>query len=909
MATLVFQAVRRLPPQGLGNLLSIMLPISFGGWAWLCFPWHLAYELNADEGINLAKGALVSAGYALYQDVWSDQPPLFSHALALVQYLQPWSVTAARLLVLVSACVMLWSLSTVVRRRHGWQAATWATLLLGSAPLFIQLSVSVMVGLPALALALAAMAVLPADGRLHPARLVLAGVLMALSMQTKFFTVLLVPSMLAMLWRASPGRDSCRAAVWFLSSLALITSLLLAWAGKAFVEQLLHPHFSATLRDAFSLPENARTIWQVLRRQPLLWVSGLIGGAALFRHLGQELLPPAGWFVLVLLALLSHTPVWPHHVLLLMPALAWVGGVALTRAVTRLRGASLRWGQGMAAALAMSVVGLSLTIAMYKPRLDKADLTKRSAGAVAERFAGLGGWMVTDAPMDAFRAGLLVPPELAVYTWKRVKVGELTAQDVLDAIHHRQPRQVAFRRFSMDPDVLAFLDRHYLLTHQGDGFRHYVAVPTSTDLPAAEKASALLTDLVDRFALTSVRGGYAGVVRPGSPPARYGETLHYPIGAGAVYMRPPGSTPRIGACYLRAFQLTGLVRQREFARDAARAVVRSQRCDGAWLPAAGEQGACPGGLVSGGQQLTFDEGMMAEAIFFLLEVRAASSGDAAWLDPAIHKALDFLLSTQDAQGGWPYALSGSTYARYSTINDDLTTSHIRALLAAHAVFPRADVLAASRRGIDFLLRSQSPQGGWAQQYDAQLHIVGARSFEPAALSSLETAYVIRTLVEADQHLRDPRLMPAVRRAVAWLGRVALAQDWWARFYALDTSQPLYLDRQGRIHRSMASLPEERRLGYRWEESFPEVTEAIAVAEAWLSGQDERQRLGAVERLTQAGAALAQLRPELDSGHADLNDARGLIWSRSFLDQCRMVRALVSVRQGQALTDSNELQHR
>jgi len=88
-----------------------------------------------------------------------------------------------------------------------------------------------------------------------------------------------------------------------------------------------------------------------------------------------------------------------------------------------------------------------------------------------------------------------------------------------------------------------------------------------------------------------------------------------------------------------------------------------------------------------------------------------------------------------------------------------------------------------------------------------------------------------------------------------------------------------------------------------------VTEAIALAEAWLSGQDERQRLGAVERLTQAGAALAQLRPELDSGHADLNDARGLIWSRSFLDQCRMVRALVSVRQGQALTDSNELQHR
>ena len=891
--------------------VGILISVLYALWAWLCFPWAAAYELNPDEGINLAKGALVAAGYGLYRDIWSDQPPVFSHALGMLQHWWPWNVAAARMLVLGCACVTLVSLWSLVRRAHGWLAAALAVLLLGASPLFVQLSVSVMVGLPAMALGLAAMAFLPPAGPLHRGRLLLAGVVMALSLQTKLFTLLLLPAMLLMLWQSSRTTDRWRGAAWFLMSLLAGTLLLAGLAGKAFLEQLVHPHFSASLRDEFSLWDNAETIWHVLRRQPLLWMSGLLGGLAMCRAKWRELLPPIWCFVLVMVALLGHTPVWPHHVLLLMPALAWVGSVALAQAVVHLRAMSAPWGASLAVACVSVVIGLSVTVALLSPRHDKAELTKRSAGAVVQRFAGLGGWMVTDAPMDAFRAGLLVPPELAVYTWKRLKVRALTGADVIKAIRVRKPQQVGFRRFPVDPTVRAHLDQHYLLTYQGDGFTHYVAEPDKANPADAARSRAALHALIAAFASTSVGGGYAGGVRLASPMARFGETAHYPISPEAVYMRPPGSTPRVGDCFLQAYKLTGLVQQLELARQAARAVVRSQRCDGGWMPAADGPGACGGASEAKGPHLTFDEGMMAEAIVYLLDVRQTSPGDAVWLTPSIHKALNFLISTQDAQGGWPYALSGPSYARYTTINDDLTTSHIRVLLRAHAELGRKDALDAARRGVEFLLRSQSPDGGWGQQYDEQAHIVAARSFEPAALSSLETAYVIRTLLDADSYLADPRLRMSVRRAVDWLNRVALAQDWWARFYELGTNRPIYQDRKGHVYRTAEALPLERRLGYRWEESFPEVSEAMVLASAGDPGVARRvgERLRMVNRVAQVAKAKELLASGATlSPQGPLTDAQGIIWSRRFLEQCRIARAVVGAGQRSAPEDDLELQH-
>ena len=76
-------------------------------------------EVASDEGINFMKALLYSEGYSLHGEIWSDQPPLFTVLLAGWWRLFGMSVTAARVLVALSSCVIVWSLYQLVRRRFG----------------------------------------------------------------------------------------------------------------------------------------------------------------------------------------------------------------------------------------------------------------------------------------------------------------------------------------------------------------------------------------------------------------------------------------------------------------------------------------------------------------------------------------------------------------------------------------------------------------------------------------------------------------------------------------------------------------------------------------------------------------------------------------------------------------------
>jgi len=74
------------------------------------------FAWDDDEGMNLMKAQSVRAGFELYQDIWSDQPPLFTLLLAMVFNLFGPSVPAGRILVLAFALLAL--LSTGLISRH-----------------------------------------------------------------------------------------------------------------------------------------------------------------------------------------------------------------------------------------------------------------------------------------------------------------------------------------------------------------------------------------------------------------------------------------------------------------------------------------------------------------------------------------------------------------------------------------------------------------------------------------------------------------------------------------------------------------------------------------------------------------------------------------------------------------------
>jgi hypothetical protein len=88
-------------------------------------------------------------------------------------------------------------------------------------------------------------------------------------------------------------------------------------------------------------------------------------------------------------------------------------------------------------------------------------------------FKEVTNWVVTDLPMFAYRVGLLVPPESAVFSAKRVETGYLTDAELLAVLQEYNPEQVLLGRFRY-PRVENHLANYYHVVHQDDETKLYI---------------------------------------------------------------------------------------------------------------------------------------------------------------------------------------------------------------------------------------------------------------------------------------------------------------------------------------------------------------------------------------------------------------------------------------------------
>jgi PelA/Pel-15E family pectate lyase len=169
----------------------------------------------------------------------------------------------------------------------------------------------------------------------------------------------------------------------------------------------------------------------------------------------------------------------------------------------------------------------------------------------------------------------------------------------------------------------------------------------------------------------------------------------------------------------------------------------------------------------------------------------------------------------------------------------------------------ANAHAAVDRALALIVRAQVVTGGkrtgWGQQHDALTLVpVGARNYEPAALSSLESAALLAFLMRLPAP--SPAIVRTVHDGVAWLEARGLRDvDWpqgrpagegrrlvpkpgagqiWARFYDIATMRPIFGDRDRTIHDDVNEISLERRNGYSWYGTAPGVT--IRVYEEWAA---------------------------------------------------------------------------
>lgn len=326
-------------------------------------------------------------------------------------------------------------------------------------------------------------------------------------------------------------------------------------------------------------------------------------------------------------------------------------------------------------------------------------------------------------------------------------------------------------------------------------------------------------------------GGWTLASAPGTRPApntvplEIAERLAAPLGLARwdlVVLRSPG-TPAAGLVLLGGYRVTGRADYLAAAERAGDLLVAIQLPSGGWfseMPVEGKVLAPWFALAV--RRTAIDDDVTPGATRLLLALWEAT-GKRRYRESAA-RAVALLVRAQLPVGAWPLVWRPGwkrtlwpTFEDLPTLNDGASTQAIETLLVAGRTLGRADLLAVARRGGEWLLRVRRPppQAGWAQQYDVGGVPAPARRFEPAALASWESRYVIDTLLALAVATGDARYCVPVEDAVRWLARSAIRPGCWARFYALGTNAPLYVGSDGRH----VDVPAAARPGYDWTGDF------------------------------------------------------------------------------------------
>lgn len=254
---------------------------------------------------------------------------------------------------------------------------------------------------------------------------------------------------------------------------------------------------------------------------------------------------------------------------------------------------------------------------------------------------------------------------------------------------------------------------------------------------------------------------------------------------------------------------------------------------------------------------TFDNGATYTEVRYLAQAYTLS-GDNRFRD-ACRKGISFMLEAQYSNGGWPqFHPSPRGYAKHITFNDNAMIGVMRTLREIakdRKMYPfvnahtRKRCTRAVENGIQCIIACQIEVSGtktaWCAQHDEQtLEPRKARSYELASLSGSESVGIVRFLMSIDEP--SPDVIEAVQHAVGWFKQAALpgirvekvnapgtpkgtdlvviqdskAPPMWARFYDIETNQPIFCSRDGIPKESLAEISYERRNGYSWLGYYP-----------------------------------------------------------------------------------------
>jgi len=441
---------------------------------------HLGgFQWDDDEGMNVIKAQLVEAGYRLYQDIWSDQPPLLTWILAGAFNLAGHHVAAGRLVILLFATGGLLGTALIARRLTAPGPALLATTLLALTPHYFKLSRAIMVGLPAKSLGVLALVV--AWGTSSCWRLLAAGMLFGTSLLTKPITayqaivLAVVVALPYVRLRPLPWRSVVRQWGCLILGSSIVLLPVMVLIGPDFVGQVVGTYTMTRAAYTFSLMANLSWLGRYLAENFGLFTLAAWGIAAWAKTHCYDLGIAVLWLTLTLFTLLIHTPLRSHQFLLLLFPAAILAAAGLSHLGQR-RSAVFWLTRSLVLATALiSLSWLPVVLLADSGLLIAVDNDRDNWTAVDIIHSAVAPdeFVVTDAPMLAFRAGRLVPPSLAIPSLRRLSTGQLTGRFVTEQTAVTRPRAIVLwdGRFDLLPDYVEQVDQHYALARSFNGGR------------------------------------------------------------------------------------------------------------------------------------------------------------------------------------------------------------------------------------------------------------------------------------------------------------------------------------------------------------------------------------------------------------------------------------------------------
>ncbi len=377
-----------------------------------------------DEGVYWQSIRALVRGEPLFRSVYASQPPAFYYALVPL-YLLSHSLAALRISVLFFAVVGLVAGYWAARSLAGFPAAVIALLLLATSPMYIHEAAIVQADMPSAAMTLLALALTLAAtraSRIVATRLaVLAGLALAVAIGAKFFGLLaILPiGLLLITPRRQPFRVLLGFAAGLLAGLVLVMVPAFPALGAAY-QQMIGGHVAATRTVYASFGGNLSVLLRA-GALPLIGVTILAAAIAIQRR-DPRIIAPLAWSSLGTIALLLYQPLYPHHVLLLVPALALTVAVGFADLAA--------WRPGWVApstAMATLAAAIGLVIGLQDAQHALIPNGRDVALATAIEAASLPGqYVISDNPYAVALANRDLPGPMVDTSGARTAAGLLT---------------------------------------------------------------------------------------------------------------------------------------------------------------------------------------------------------------------------------------------------------------------------------------------------------------------------------------------------------------------------------------------------------------------------------------------------------------------------------------------------